>query len=250
MRIGLDARGLSHVGYDIDPEFLAEGKRGRATSCIPTASSSARSTPADCDAVAALYDAARREGRAQATSTSAEMIKLAANAFLMTRISLHQRDRERLEAYGRGRRPCRGWIGPRPPSRAGLPARGDRIRRKLLPEGLARAEAARLELRLPLPAPDRGNRGERAAEAAGDREARSAISARFAARRSRCSGSRSSRTPTTCARHPRSCSRAACSPRAPRCAPGIRSPTGTRCRGASTSSSLGARGRRRPPTRP
>ena len=44
--------------------------------------------------------------------------------------------------------------------------------------------------------------------------------------RSRCSASRSSRTPTTCARRRRSSSRAGCSPKAPRCAAGIRSPTG------------------------
>ena len=61
-------------------------------------------------------------------------------------------------------------IGPQ------LPARRDRLRRLLLPEGLARAEAAGGELGLPLPAPERRDRGERAAEAPGDRQARSGTS--------------------------------------------------------------------------
>ena len=56
----------------------------------------------------------------------------------------------------------------------------------------------------------------------------SATSGRCAARRSRCSGSRSSRTPTTCARRRASCSRRGCSPRARRCAPGTRSSTAPR----------------------
>ena len=52
-----------------------------------------------------------------------------------------------------------------------------------------------------------GDRGQRAAEAAGDEEAREAPRARWSARRSRCWGWRSSRTPTTCGRHPAWCSR-------------------------------------------
>ena len=55
--------------------------------------------------------------------------------------------------------------------------------------------------RLPLPAPDRRHRGERAPEAPRRRQARAAsgVAARLAG--SRSSGWRSSRTPTTCARH-------------------------------------------------
>src|ERR671924_782333 len=75
---------------------------------------------------------------------------------------------------------------PRPPSpyRPCLLARGaadahvrdDRRPRRLelLPEGLARAQAARLQLGLPLPAPERGDRGQRAPETARDREAEEA----------------------------------------------------------------------------
>ena len=49
------------------------------------------------------------------------------------------------------------------------------------------------------------------------------ISASCAERRSRCSGSRSRPAPTTCGRRRRSCSRHACWRKARRCAPGIRS---------------------------
>ena len=65
---------------------------------------------------------------------------------------LRQRDRERLRARRRGRAARRRRRRPRPPPRAALPARRDRLGRLVLPEGLARAQAARGELRLPLPA--------------------------------------------------------------------------------------------------
>ena len=86
VRVGLDARGLAHVGYVSNPEFLAEGTR-RARLHEPRPHRRRR-----------VRGGGRRRGRGavRATSTrpvvrcdvnSAEMIKLAANAFLMTRIS-------------------------------------------------------------------------------------------------------------------------------------------------------------------
>ena len=140
---------------------------------------------------------------------------------------LHQRDRQRLRADRRRRRAGRRGDGPRPPNRPALPARGHRLRRQLLPQGRDGAQAARRQLRLPLPAALERDRGQRAAEAPRDRQAREA--SRLARRqgRSRSSASPSSPTPTTCARRPRSCSARACWPRAPRCAPGIRWPSAT-----------------------
>ena len=84
---------------------------------------------------------------------------------------VHQRDRERLRGDRRRRRARRRGDRPRPADRPELPARGDRLRRLLFPEGLAGAEAAGSELGLPLPAAQRRDRGERAAEAPRDRQA-------------------------------------------------------------------------------
>ena len=81
-----------------------------------------------------------------------------------------------------------------------------------------------------------GDRGERPAEAAGDREARRSTSARSGARRWRCSGSRSSPERTTCARRRRSSSPGGSSRRAPRFAAGTRLPTGACFRRGSRSS--------------
>ena len=155
---------------------------------------------------------------------------------------VHQRDRERLRGDRRRRRQGGRGHRARPPSRPAFPARRHRLRRLVLPEGLAGAQAARLELGLPLPAAVGGDRGERAAEAAGDRQADSGISGRCAAGRSRCSGWRSSRTRTTCARRRRSCSPHACWPRAPRCVRGTRSPTAATLPRGRRGRRLGARG--------
>ena len=87
---------------------------------------------------------------------------------------LHQRDRKRLRGDRSGRRRGRRGRRSRSSPRPALPARRDRVRRLLLPEGLARAQAARGELGLQLPAPECRHRGERAPEATRHREARAA----------------------------------------------------------------------------
>ena len=154
-------------------------------------------------AIGAFDAGRRRRGRRASTPrleapivrcdvNSAEMIKLAANAALMTRISFINEIANVCEATGRRRRQGRRGDRARPAARAALPAGRARLRRQLLPEGLARAEAARLELRLPLPAARGGDRGERAPEAARDRQARAAPRPAARARRSRCSASPSS----------------------------------------------------------
>jgi UDPglucose 6-dehydrogenase len=85
VRAGLDQRGLSHVGYVSNPEFLAEGHAVRdfmAPDRVVVGAFQAE----DGEAVAGLYE--RIEGPVvRADVNSSEMIKLAANAFLMTRIS-------------------------------------------------------------------------------------------------------------------------------------------------------------------
>ena len=123
----------------------------------------------DGDAVAALYDGIDAPV-VRADVNSAEMIKLAANAFLMTRISFINEIANVCEATGADVVKVAEGVGLDQRLgphflRAGIGYGGS-----LLPEGLARAEAARVELGLPLPAPLRGDRGERAAEAARDRQ--------------------------------------------------------------------------------
>ena len=87
---------------------------------------------------------------------------------------VHQRDRQRLRGGGRRRHRGRARNGPRQADRLVVPARGDRVWRVLLPQGRQRPEAAGGQHRLPLPASHRGDRGQRASEAAGDEEAREA----------------------------------------------------------------------------
>ena len=76
---------------------------------------------------------------------------------------------------------------------------GGLIVAQLLPEGCLRPQAARRQLRLPLPAAHRRHRGQRAAEAARRSEAEEAPRARSSARRSRCSARLQARH----RRHPR-----------------------------------------------
>src|SRR3954469_14814086 len=85
VRAGLDQRGLGHVGYASNPEFLAEGHAVRDF-MQPERVVVGAVEPGDAEAVAWLYEGIDAP-IVRADVNSAEMIKLAANAFLMTRIS-------------------------------------------------------------------------------------------------------------------------------------------------------------------
>jgi UDPglucose 6-dehydrogenase len=85
VRAGLDARGLANVGYVSNPEFLAEG-RAVSDFMNPDRIVIGADEEADGDAVEELYRDVQTEV-VRCDVNSAEMIKLAANAFLMTRIS-------------------------------------------------------------------------------------------------------------------------------------------------------------------
>src|SRR5207245_8660552 len=85
VRAALDARGLGSIGYVSNPEFLAEGHAVRdflAPDRIVIGAFHAQ----DGEAVEALYGGIDAP-IVRTDVASAEMIKLAANAFLMTRIS-------------------------------------------------------------------------------------------------------------------------------------------------------------------
>jgi UDPglucose 6-dehydrogenase len=98
VRVGLDQRGLEHVGYASNPEFLAEGRAIEDFMGPDRIVVGAFATD-DADAVAGLYDAIDAP-IVRTDVNSAEMIKLAANAFLMTRISFINEIANVCEATG------------------------------------------------------------------------------------------------------------------------------------------------------
>src|SRR6266550_3980663 len=85
VRFRLDGRGLAHVGYVSNPEFLAEGTALRDFR-NPDRIVVGAFDDADGDAVTALYEPIEAPV-VRADVASAEMVKLASNAFLATKIS-------------------------------------------------------------------------------------------------------------------------------------------------------------------
>jgi UDPglucose 6-dehydrogenase len=98
VRDGLDRRGLEHVGYVSNPEFLAEGRAVRDF-MHPDRIAIGAFDADDGHAVEALY-ASLDATVVRSDVNSAEMIKLAANAFLMTRISFINEIANVCEATG------------------------------------------------------------------------------------------------------------------------------------------------------
>lgn len=98
VRAGLDERGLTHVGYASNPEFLSEGGAVRDF-MHPDRIVVGSFEPEEGDAVAELY-ASLDAPVVRCDVNSAEMIKLAANAFLMTRISFINEIANVCEATG------------------------------------------------------------------------------------------------------------------------------------------------------
>jgi UDPglucose 6-dehydrogenase len=98
VRAALEARGLASVGYVSNPEFLAEG-RAVQDFMNPDRIVIGAFAEEDGAAVEALYE--RIDAPVVVTDVaSAEMIKLAANAFLMTRISFINEIANVCEAIG------------------------------------------------------------------------------------------------------------------------------------------------------
>lgn len=85
VRAALDARGLAHVGYVSNPEFLAEGTAIRDF-MKPDRVVVGAFVEEDSARVAALYETLETT-IVRTDVNSAEMVKLASNAFLATRIS-------------------------------------------------------------------------------------------------------------------------------------------------------------------
>jgi UDPglucose 6-dehydrogenase len=98
VRAALEARGLTNVGYVSNPEFLAEGHAVRDF-LNPDRIVIGAFDQADGAAVEALYGGIEAP-IVRTDVASAEMIKLAANAFLMTRISFINEIANVCEAVG------------------------------------------------------------------------------------------------------------------------------------------------------
>ena len=98
VRAALEARDLSHVGYVSNPEFLSEGRAVRDF-MHPDRVVIGAFADVDGDRVAALYEPLGAP-IVRADVASAEMIKLASNAFLMTRISFINEIANVCEATG------------------------------------------------------------------------------------------------------------------------------------------------------
>jgi UDPglucose 6-dehydrogenase len=98
VRHALDARGLAHVGYVANPEFTAEGSAVEDF-LHPDRIVIGAFEAADGDRVEALH-AGVDAPVVRADVNSAEMVKLASNAFLMTRISFINEIANVCEATG------------------------------------------------------------------------------------------------------------------------------------------------------
>jgi UDPglucose 6-dehydrogenase len=98
VRAALDSSGLAHVGYVSNPEFLAEGSAVEDF-MRPDRVVVGAFAGADGETVAALYEPLGAP-IVRGDVASAEMIKLAANAFLMTRISFINEIANVCEATG------------------------------------------------------------------------------------------------------------------------------------------------------
>jgi UDPglucose 6-dehydrogenase len=98
VRAALDTRGLDHVGYVSNPEFTAEGTAVRDF-LNPDRIVVGAFEPVDGDRVEALHEGIEAP-IVRADVPSAEMVKLASNAFLMTRISFINEIANVCEATG------------------------------------------------------------------------------------------------------------------------------------------------------
>jgi UDPglucose 6-dehydrogenase len=98
VRAALEARGLTNVGYVSNPEFLSEGQAVRDF-MQPDRIVIGAFADEDAAAVEALYSGIEAPV-VRTDVASSEMIKLAANAFLMTRISFINEIANVCEAVG------------------------------------------------------------------------------------------------------------------------------------------------------
>ena len=169
IRRELDRTGKQAFAYVSCPEFLKEG------AALADFRKPDRVVVGDeggwaGDAVVELY-APLGAPLVRTDIASAEMIKLAANAFLATKISFINEIANVCEETGADVLEVARGMGLDQPHRPALPASRYWLRRLLLSQGCLSTQTACGKLRLPLPAADGRDRGQRTAEAACDCQA-------------------------------------------------------------------------------
>ncbi len=150
LRDELRAAGRDEIAYVSNPEFLREGRAVDDFS-HPDRIVIGAYEQADGDAVAALY-ASIDAPLIRTDVASAEMIKYASNAFLAAKISFVNEIANVCEEVGADVSVVTDGMGLDTRIGPHFLRPGHRLRRLVLPQGRARAQAARRQHRLPLPA--------------------------------------------------------------------------------------------------
>ena len=180
-------RGAPDLAYVSCPEFLKEGTAVKDfLEPDRVVVGFDRGDEWAADAVAAAYEPLGSP-IVRTDLSSAEMIKLASNAYLATKISFINEIANVCDEVGADVTEVARGMGMDPRIGDRFLNAGLGLRRKLFPQGHPGAEDPRRQQRLPLPAPQRRDRGERAAEAPGDGEA---LEAPGIARRQACRAAR------------------------------------------------------------
>ena len=137
----------------LEPRVPARGLRRRGHRCTPTGSSSASPRPTrrapHRAAGPGLRRAARRRARPLVVTdyATAELVKVAANSFLATKISFINAMAEVCEATGADVVAARRRDRPRRPDRPQVPQRRPRLRRRLPAQGHPRVHGPRRRAR-------------------------------------------------------------------------------------------------------
>ena len=198
-----EARPDGRVRRRLEPRVPARGRGDRRLHAPRPRGRRRRDPSAPAEVMAELYrplflrDFPDRDDRHR---QSAEMIKYAANAFLATKITFINEIAMLCERVGADVKEVAKRHRPRRPHRQQVPARRPRLRRLVLSQGHQRARPHRPGARRADAHHRDGDRGQRRASSGGwSTRSSTSAAARSTARRSRCSASPSSPTPTTCA---------------------------------------------------
>ena len=187
LRAALDARGLEGSATSRTRSSCARARRSRTSSRPDRVVIGAEREP-DRRPRGRAVRAPSTARSCAPTSRRAEMIKLASNAFLATKISFINEIANVCEEVGADVEEVARGMGLDPRIGSSFLRPGVGFGGSLLPQGRAALKQLAGNTRLPLPAARRGDRGQRAAEAARRHQAAAPPRRRCAASGSRCWG--------------------------------------------------------------